>query len=138
LNLEQARTIIAAARAYGRDHKLKPLTVVVLDPGGHLLALEREDGASHGRPQIAGGKAAGALALGVSSRAIGDMAVDRPTFVASLSGAFEGKIIPVAGGVLIRDGDGKLLGAVGISGDLSDHDEAAAIAGIEAAGLKAG
>ncbi|MBV1688341.1 heme-binding protein [Novosphingobium sp. G106] len=138
ISLEQARTVIAAARTHGREVGLKPLTIVVLDAGGHLVAMEREDGSGYGRPQIAQGKAAGALAMGVSSRALGEMAADRPTFIAALSVAWEGKLIPAAGGVLIRDGAGTLLGAVGVSGDLSDKDEEAANAGIHAAGLHAG
>ena len=138
IQLQQARTVITAARAHGRDQGLKPLTIVVLDAGGHLVAMEREDGSGYGRPQIAQGKAAGALAMGTSSRALGDMAADRPQFLAALSVAWEGKLIPAAGGVLIRDAAGTLLGAVGISGDLSDKDEEAALAGIQAAGLKAG
>jgi len=138
ISLEQARSVIAAARAHGRQHGLKPLTVVVLDAGGHLVAMEREDGSGYGRPQIAQGKAAGALAMGTSSRALGEMAADRPTFVAALSVAWDGKLIPAAGGVLVRDEAGTLLGAVGVSGDLSDKDEEAALAGIHAAELHAG
>lgn len=138
ISLEQARTVIAAARTHGHEGGLKPLTVVVLDAGGHLVAMEREDNSGYGRPQIAQGKAAGALAMGMSSRALGEMAVDRPTFIAALSVAWEGKLIPAAGGVLIRDAAGTLLGAVGVSGDLSDKDEEAAQAGILAAGLQVG
>jgi len=138
ISLEQARTIIAAARAKGREMDLNPLTVVVLDAGGHLVAMEREDGSGYGRPDIAGGKAEGALAMGTSSRKLGDMAADRPQFMAALSAAWNGKLIPAAGGVLIRDAGGTLLGAVGVSGDLSDKDEEAAFAGIAAAGLTAG
>ncbi|MCJ2178957.1 GlcG/HbpS family heme-binding protein [Novosphingobium album (ex Hu et al. 2023)] len=136
--LEQARTLIAATRAKGREMGLNPLTVVVLDAGGHLVAMEREDGSGYGRPDIAGGKAAGALAMGMSSRKLGDMAADRPQFMAALSAAWNGKLIPAAGGVLIRDAAGTLLGAVGVSGDLSDKDEEAAFAGIAAAGFVAG
>jgi uncharacterized protein GlcG (DUF336 family) len=138
ISLDQARTIISAARAKGRELSLKPLTVVVLDAGGHVIALEREDGASIGRPQIAQGKAAGALAMGLSSRALGDMAVERPQFLAALSAAWDGKLIPAAGGVLVRDSQGQLIGAVGITGDLSDKDEEAALAGVAAAGFSAG
>ena len=138
ISLEQARTIVSAARGHGRAHGLKPLTVVVLDPGGHVVAIEREDGSGYGRPQIAQGKAAGALAMGTSSRTLGEMAADRPQFIAALSVAWDGKLIPAAGGVLIRDEAGALLGAVGVSGDLSDKDEEAALAGIHAAGLHAG
>lgn len=136
--LEQARTLIAATRAKGREMNLNPLTVVVLDAGGHLVAMEREDGSGFGRPDIAGGKAAGALAMGMSSRKLGDMAAERPQFIAALSAAWNGKLIPAAGGVLIKDAAGTLLGAVGVTGDLSDKDEEAAFAGIAAAGLVAG
>ena len=138
ISLEQARTVISAARTHGREQGLKPLTVVVLDAGGHLVAMEREDGSAYGRPQIAQGKAAGALAMGTSSRVLAEMAADRPTFIAALSAAWDGKLIPAAGGVLIRDDAGNLLGAVGVSGDLSDKDEEASNAGIHAAGLHAG
>lgn len=138
ISLEQARTVISSARVKGREMDLNPLTVVVLDAGGHLVAMEREDGSGYGRPDIAGGKAAGALAMGTSSRALGDIAAERPQFMAALSSAWQGRVIPAAGGVLIRDGAGTLLGAVGVSGDLSDKDEEAAMAGIEAAGLKVG
>lgn len=138
INLEQARTLIAATRAKGREMALNPLTVVVLDAGGHLVAMEREDGSAYGRPDIAAGKAAGALAMGTSSRKLGDMAAERPQFMAALSAALSGKLIPAAGGVLVHDGVGTLLGAVGVSGDLSDKDEEVALAGVVAAGLVAG
>ncbi len=138
MKLDQARAIVDGALAHGRATGLKPLTVVVLDAGGHQVALAREDGASYGRPAVAGGKAAGALAIGVSSRALGDMAAERPQFVAALGTALGGAMIPAAGGVLVKDGAGTLVGAVGISGDLSDKDEEAALAGIAAAGLVAG
>ena len=138
ISLEQARTVISATRAKGRELNLNPLTVVVLDAGGHLVAMEREDGSGYGRPDVAGGKAAGALAMGVSSRKLGDMAAERPQFMAALSVAWAGKLIPAAGGVLIKDAEGKLLGAVGVSGDLSDKDEEAAFAGVAAAGLTVG
>ncbi len=138
ISLEQARAIVAATRAKGRELGLNPLTVAVLDAGGHLVVLEREDGSGFGRPDIAVGKASGALAMGTSSRALGDIAADRPQFMAALSAAWGGKVIPAAGGVLIRDAQGGLLGAVGVTGDLSDKDEAAALAGIAAAELIAG
>ncbi|MFS0850040.1 heme-binding protein [Novosphingobium panipatense] len=138
ITLDQSRSIVAAARAEGRELQLNPLTVAVLDAGGHLVALEREDGAAFGRPEIAAGKAAGALAMGLSSRRLGDMAAERPQFMAALSAAWQGRLIPAAGGVLIRDADGTLLGAVGVSGDLSDKDEEVAMAGIAAAGLVPG
>jgi len=136
ISLEQANAIVAGALAKGREMGLKPLTVVVLDPGSNLIALQREDNSSTLRPQIAIGKAAGALALGLSSRKIGDMAAERPSFVGSLVGIAPNGIIPAAGGVIVVDGS-EIIGAVGITGDLSDNDEAAALAGIAAAGLTA-
>jgi uncharacterized protein GlcG (DUF336 family) len=137
LTLAQAQTITTETLRKGRELGLKPLTVVVLDPGGHALALLREDGSSNLRPGIAAGKASGALALGVSSRKIAEMAADRPTFVGSLSGISQGGIIPAAGGVIVVDGAGAVIGAVGVTGDTSDNDETAALAGIAAAGLQA-
>ncbi|WP_156840099.1 GlcG/HbpS family heme-binding protein [Novosphingobium aquimarinum] len=138
ISLEQARVIIGATRSQGRTMNLAPLTVVVLDAGGHVVAMEREDGASYGRPEIAIGKAAGALAMGVSSRKLGEMAAERPQFIAALGTAWDGKLIPAAGGVIVKTDDGTVLGAVGVTGDVSDKDEEAAMAGISAAGLVAG
>lgn len=135
LTLDQANTIIAAAFAKGRELGVKPLSVAVLCPGGHLVAFQRADGASTLRPQIATGKASGALALGVNSRKIGEMAAERPSFVASLGPIAQAGIIPVAGGVIAKDATGAIMGAIGITGDTSDNDEACAIAGIIAAGL---
>lgn len=137
ISLQQAATIIDTAMNKGEALGLKPLTVAVLDAGGHLIALHRADGASTLRPQIACAKAGGALGLGVSSRKIGDMAADRPTFIASLGPIAPHGLVPAAGGVIIVDGEGHPIGAVGITGDTSDNDEACALAGIEAAGLKA-
>jgi len=134
LNLNQANRIVAGALAKGRELGLKPLCIAVLDSGGHLVALQREDSSSNMRPQIAIGKASGALGLGVSSRKIAEMAVERPTFITSLGGLANPGVIPAAGGVLVAD-DGKLVGAVGITGDTSDNDEACALAGLAAAGL---
>lgn len=134
ISLDQANKIIASALAKGRTLGLKPLCVAVLDPGGHLLALQREDGASTLRPQIAIAKAAGALGLGVSSRTIADMAADRPTFIAALAGVAPHGLVPAAGGVIVAK-DGRFLGAVGVTGDTSDNDELCALSGLEAAGL---
>jgi uncharacterized protein GlcG (DUF336 family) len=108
----------------------------VLDAGGHAIALQRQDGGSNLRPQIALAKAGGALALGVSSRRIGEMAVDRPTFVAALGSISPQGVLPAAGGVILIDADGAPIGAVGITGDSSDNDEICALAGAGAAGLK--
>ena len=135
IRLDQARTIIAAARAAGRQAALQPLSVVVLDAGGHVTAFEREDGSSNLRFQIAHGKAHGALALGVGSRALMARAEQQPYFIAAATAAVGGALIPVPGGVLVRDERGVTLGAVGVSGDSSDNDELAAVRGIEAAGL---
>lgn len=135
VSIDQARTIIAAALSEGQRLGLKPLGVAVLDPGGHLLAFERQDGASTLRPRIAAGKAAGALALGVSSRQIAAMAEERPTFIATLGGLSDGGIVPAAGGLIVVDAEGSPIGAVGVTGDTSDNDELCAIAGIAAAGL---
>ena len=137
ISLDQAQTIVAAALKEGRSLGLKPLSVVVLDAGGHMVAFAREDNSSNLRPQIATAKASGALALGVSSRAIGDMAIERPTFINAAAGLNPAGIVPAAGGVLIRDETGHLIGAAGVTGDTSDNDEKAAIAGIVAAGLSA-
>lgn len=135
LTLDVARTIVAAARDAGASAGYQPLSVAVLDAGGHLTAFEREDGSSNARFQIAHGKAHGALALGVGSRALMARAEQQPYFVAAAGAAVGGALVPVPGGVLVRDGDGVTLGAVGVTGDTSDNDEAAAVAGIEAAGL---
>ena len=137
LKLEAARTIVSAALKAARERSFKPMAVAVYDSRGALKAFASEDGTSLRRPEIAMGKAYGALALGVPSRAIGQMAGERPHFIAAVSHAVGGPFIPVPGGVLVRDGSGGLLGAVGISGDTSDNDELAAVAGVEAAGLKA-
>jgi len=136
LSLHQANRIAAAALAKGRELSLKPLCVAVLDSGGHLIALQREDGASTLRPQIAIGKAAGALGIGVSSRKIAEMAVERPTFVTSLTALAPQGLVPAAGGLLVADA-GCLVGAVGVTGDTSDNDEICALAGITATGLSA-
>lgn len=137
ITLDQARTIVAAARAAGQSGRFKPLSVVVLDAGGHVTAFEREDGSSNMRFQIAHGKAHGAISLGLGSRALMARAEQQPSFIAAATSAIGGSLIPVPGGVLIQSTDGTVIGAVGISGDTSDNDEAAAVAGIEAAGLRA-
>ena len=137
LNLDAAQTIVAAALKEARGRNLKPLAVAVYDARGALKAFGAEEGTSLKRGEIAMGKAFGALALGVSSRAIGKMAAERPHFVAAASHVVGGMLVPVPGGVLIREAAGSLMGAVGISGDTSDNDEIAAVAGIEAAGLSA-
>jgi uncharacterized protein GlcG (DUF336 family) len=138
ITLDQAQTIVSGAIKEARALGLKPISVAVLDAGGHMIAFAREDGSSNLRPQIATAKASGALALGVSSRTIGEMAIERPTFVNAAAGLNPAGIVPAAGGVLVRaDGPdaGAVIGAVGVTGDTSDNDELAALAGIKAAGF---
>ncbi|HWA69233.1 MAG TPA: heme-binding protein [Rhizomicrobium sp.] len=135
ISLEKANTIIAAALAKGKAAGMKPLSVVVVDAGGHVIAFQRQDTASSLRFDIARAKAAGALALGVNSRKIGEMAAERPAFVGALAHLAPGGLLPVAGGVIVTGGGGFAIGAVGITGDTSDNDELAALAGIAAAGL---
>jgi uncharacterized protein GlcG (DUF336 family) len=137
LTLAQAATITDAALAEGRKRNLLPLTVVVLDAGGHTVAVKREDGASILRPQLAGAKAWGTLGMGFGSRELARRAQANPSFFNTLAAMTDGNMVPVHGGVLIRDQGGEIIGAVGISGDVSDADEACALAGIEAAGLAA-
>jgi uncharacterized protein GlcG (DUF336 family) len=136
LSLQQASTIVDTALARGREASMAPLTVTVLDAGGHLVCLKREDGSGILRVEIASGKAWGALGMGQSSRALRDRLTDRPTFVTALTAASSGRLVPVPGGVLIRDAGAEIVGAVGISGDTSDKDEYCAIAGVKAAGLR--
>lgn len=136
ITLDAARKIIAVTRETGRQMNLKPLSVAVLDAGGHLLAFEREDGASPGRFEIARGKAYGAVMLGMPGSAQMSRAEDQGYFMAAVNGAFGGKVIPVPGGVLVVE-DGQIVGAVGVTGDTSDNDAAAAVAGIAAAGFDA-
>ncbi len=137
ISLEQARTIIAGALAKAGDAGLKPLAVVVLDAGGHTTAFERQDGASAMRFKLAHGKAYGAIAMGLGSRALYERAQKQPYFIDAMNALADGALVPVPGGVLIRDESATLIGAVGVTGDNSDNDEMCAIAGIEAAGLVA-
>jgi uncharacterized protein GlcG (DUF336 family) len=136
ISLEQARAVVAGTLAAAHERGFRPLTVVVLDAGGHVTAVEREDGSSTKRFEIAHGKAHGAIALGWGSRRTMGRAEDFAPFVTG-AGAAVGALVPVPGGVLVRGADGVLLGAVGVSGDNSDNDEIAAVAGIEHAGLTA-
>lgn len=135
LTLAQAQTLASAALAEARARSLKPLAVVVLDERGAVKAAAAEDGTSLKRFEIAHGKAFGALSLGMGGRAVAKRAVDQPTFIAAVSHVVGGSLVPVPGGVLLRDGAGVLLGAAGASGDLSENDEAAVLAGVAAAGL---
>lgn len=137
ISLSEANKMITSAFEKGAELNLKPLAVVVLDAGGHVKAFQRQDGASNMRFEVAKGKAYGAVAVGVGSRWLDAQAASRPHFLEGLSGVSGGKIVPVPGGVLIKDKTGAILGAVGISGDVSDNDEACAIAGIVDAGFQA-
>jgi uncharacterized protein GlcG (DUF336 family) len=137
LTLDIARKILDAALAKVVEKKLKPMAITVLDARGCVKASLAQDGTSLMRGEIAFGKAYGALSLGIGSRAIFQRAQEQPYFVDAISTMTKGAMIPVPGGVLIQDASGALLGAIGISGDTSDNDEICAIAGIEAAGLKA-
>ncbi|MGE5305015.1 MAG: GlcG/HbpS family heme-binding protein [Alphaproteobacteria bacterium] len=135
LTLEKATIIVDRALARAREMKFRPLCVAVLDDGGNLKALKRDDGASILRPQIAIGKAWGAIGMGESSRSLGDRLKERPAFLGALSDMSGGKVVPVAGGVLILDGTA-VIGAAGASGGTADEDEACVVAGIQAAGLE--
>jgi uncharacterized protein GlcG (DUF336 family) len=137
LTLAQASIIVDAALKTGRDKNFQPLSVAVLDAGGHLVAFKREDKSGILRFDIAFGKAWGALGMGFGSRTLFERAEKTPMFFTTLAAASGGRVITNPGGVLIRDASDGLVGAVGISGDTSDNDEACAIAGVVAAGLKA-
>ena len=134
ITLDYARTIIRETLAKGRDMGLKPLSVVVLDAGGHVIAFEREDGASPGRFAIAHGKAFGAVMLGMPGSAQMARAEQQAYFMGAVNGLFGGQVVPVPGGILVKDGDA-VIGAVGVTGDTSDNDAEAGMAGIAAAGL---
>ena len=135
ISLNKARTIVRKAIVKGRELELKPLSVVVLDAGGNLKAFEREDGAAPGRFAVAHGKAYGSVMLGMAGTAQMARADQQAYFMNAVNGLFGGQVVPVPGGVLVRDKRGAVIGAVGVTGDTSDNDAIAAMAGIEAAGL---
>ena len=137
ITLDQARSLVDGALAEARKLNLKPVSIIVLDVRGSLTAAASEDGVSAMRAQIAHGKANAAIALGMGTRALMNRAEQQAYFIQSINGLAGGDMVPVPGGVLVRDSEGTLLGAVGISGDTSDNDEAAAVGGINAAGLEA-
>ena len=137
LTLAEADTIIDATIAKGHELELGRLSVVVLDDGGHPIAMKRDDGSEFLRPQIALGKAWGALGMGIPSRLLRDRAEKLPVFISALSDMSGGRLVALPGGVIIRDGEGAILGAVGVSGDASEPDEVCAVAGVTAAGLQA-
>jgi len=136
LSLAKVKKIIKGVFAEGAKLELNPLSVIVLDPGGHPIAFERQDGAAPGRYAIADGKANAALMLGMPSSKLMERAEQQAYFVDALNGVYGGRIVPVPGGVLIKDKKGKTLGAVGVTGDTSDNDALAAVAGIKRAGYR--
>jgi len=135
VSISKARAIIRKTLSKGREMELKPLSVVVLDAGGNVKAFEREDGAAPGRFAIAQGKAYGTVMLGMGGSAQMARAEQQAYFMEAVNGVYGGKVVPVPGGVLLRDKRGQVVGAVGVTGDTSDNDLIAALAGIEAAGL---
>jgi uncharacterized protein GlcG (DUF336 family) len=137
VTLDQASSIVDATLKKARELKQMPQTVVVLDTGGHVVCAKREDGSGIVRFEVAVGKAYGALGMGWGSRTMMERAAQNPNFLTAIAAASGGRLVPNPGGVLIRDVSNHILGAVGISGDTGDNDEIIAIAGIEAAGLKA-
>ena len=137
LTLRKAKIIIRKALEKGKELGFKPLSVAVLDAGGHLIAFERSDGAAPGRVAIATDKAYGAVMLGMAGRAQMARAEQQAYFMQAVNGALQGQVVPVPGGVLIRDAKLNVVGAVGVTGDLSDNDEICAIAGVEATNLTA-
>jgi uncharacterized protein GlcG (DUF336 family) len=136
LTIDKAAIIVDQALAHARANNIRPLCVAVLDGGGHVKALKRDDGASILRPTIAISKAWGAIGMGESSRHLGNRLKDMAAFLGALSDMSGGKVVPVAGGVLIMDGDDTIIGAAGASGASADEDEAAVVAGIKAAGFE--
>ena len=137
VTLAQASTIVDVALKKARELKQMPQTVVVLDTGGHVVCAKREDGSGIIRFEIAVGKAYGALGMGWGSRTMMERAAQNPNFLTAIAAASGGRLVPNPGGVLIRDAGNPIIGALGISGDTADNDEIIAVAGIEAAGLKA-
>jgi len=137
VTLAQASSIVDATLKTARELKQMPQTVVVLDTGGHVVCAKREDGSGIIRFEVAVGKAYGALGMGWGSRTMMERAGQNPNFLTAIVAASNGRMVPNPGGVLIRNADNRILGAIGISGDTGDNDEIIAVAGIEAAGLKA-
>ena len=132
ITFTQAQTVAAATLRHGHEIGAAPLTVAVLDAGGHLVVLNREDGSGILRPQIACAKAWSALGMGFSTREIAARAERQPVFFGSLAAVADGRWAPAAGGILVRDGGGAVLGAVGVSGAKPEEDRACAEAGLKA------
>lgn len=137
IGLRKARLIIRKSLEAAREAKLKPMAVVVMDEGGNIKAFEREDGASPGRFQIAHGKAYGSVMLGMAGTAQMARAEAQAYFIGAANGALGGQLVPVPGGILIRDPKGRVIGAVGVTGDTSENDAAVGKVGVEAAGFTA-
>ena len=137
ISLADASAIVDSALAYARDHDLAPMTVAVLDARGCVVSLKMEDGSSLLRPQIASGKGWSALGMGFGTRNLQSRAQTLPSFFGALSDLADGRVLPVPGGVLVRDGDGSVVGACGASGDVADNDEACVVAAIQSAGFTA-
>ena len=135
LTLKQAQSIIEASFVESKRLSLQPLSIVVLDAGGHLIAFQRQDNASILRFEIAFSKAYGAIGMGIGSRGLANKAKEIPSFILGAISASNGRMIPAPGGVLVLNENDELVGAVGVSGDSSDNDERAAIFGIQAIGL---
>ena len=135
--LDQASRIVDEALAFARRNNLDPMAVAALDARGVMTVLKMEDGSSLLRPEIASGKAWSALAMGFGTRNLAGRAEELPSFFGALSDLARGRVLPVPGGVLVRDENGTVIGAVGASGDVADNDEACVLAGLEAAGLRA-
>lgn len=137
ISLAAANTMITTALEKGAELDLKPLSVIVLDAGGHVIAFQRQDGASNLRFKIAHGKAYGAISMGIGSRALFQRAQEQAFFINAVNALADGALVPVPGGVLVKTSDGTLIGAVGITGDTSENDEACAITAIEQQGFVA-
>ena len=135
VDLPTATAIIEHALKVARAKKLRPMTIGVFDAGGDLVAYKREDGTGIRRYDVVQGKAFGALVMNRPSREIGNLAKQAPAFIQSLMAATQGRMVPTPGGVLIKDSAGRIVGAVGSSGDDPDEDEAIAIEAVKAAGL---
>jgi len=138
LHLADASRIVDEALSYARSQSMPPMTVAVLDARGCLVAYKSEDGSSLLRESISKAKAWGALGMGMGTRALAGRAAHHPAFFAALASLSEGNVVPVPGGVLVRPAKaGPVIGAVGVSGDMPDRDEACAVAGISAVSLVA-
>lgn len=138
LSLASADALSDAVLAHGRKSSFLPLAVAVLDVGGHLIVGKREDGCGIMRLDVAVAKAWGALGMGVPAKALGERLSGNPGFLSALIAVSDGRLAANAGGVLITDAEGRVIGAVGVSGDIGENDEACALVGIEAAGLRLG